>query len=175
MQKTNIVLVGFMGTGKTAVGELLAGQLGKTLVDMDSMIAEREGKSIPRIFAEDGEPRFRALERALVQELAGRTDLVVSTGGGIVLNAANVEDFARSGLVVCLTATAETILERVGDDTNRPLLAVEDKLGKIKELLAVRQSYYDAVPCQLATDGKSPAAVAAEICALYEPADPPDQ
>ncbi|MBN1671080.1 MAG: shikimate kinase [Kiritimatiellae bacterium] len=170
MAKANVVLVGFMGTGKTAVGRVLAEKLDKTLVDMDSMIEAREGKSIPRIFAEDGEPHFRALERKLVRELAAGRDLVVSAGGGIVLNGANIDDFSRTGLVVCLTATPATILERVGDDTNRPLLAAADKLGKIKTLLAARKPYYDAVACRVATDGKTPDQIAAEIIKAYESA-----
>lgn len=167
MREGNIVLVGFMGTGKSAVGRILAERLGRPLVDMDTLIEERQGKPIPRIFDEDGEPHFRALERVLVQELSGRTGLVISAGGGIVLDEGNIADFSRTGLVACLSACAEQILARVKNDANRPLLAVADKLGKIRELLSARKSFYDAVPFQVDTNGKSPAEVADAVLGEY--------
>ena len=89
----NIVLVGFMGSGKTTVGKLLAEQTGMPLVDMDTQIEERAGKTINEIFAQDGEPHFRALEREMAQELASKTGQIISTGGGIVLNPDNIADF----------------------------------------------------------------------------------
>ncbi len=110
----NIVLVGFMGTGKTSVGLSLAERLDLTFLDMDDIIVEREGRSIPEIFDKDGEEYFRALERAIVRELAGKDGLVVATGGGVVLNRDNVDDFERTGLLVCLSASPEVILARVG-------------------------------------------------------------
>lgn len=168
MRKANIVLVGFMGTGKSSVGQVIAGELHWQFVDMDTLIVERQGKPIPRIFAEDGEPHFRALERALVQELAAGEGLVISTGGGIVLNPKNIEDFDATGLVVCLRARPETILDRVGQDTNRPLLAVEDKLGKIRQLLEARSKLYDAIGCQVDTDGLTPHQIANVIIGTYE-------
>jgi shikimate kinase len=147
----NIVLFGFMGSGKTSVGKQLAGRLGMTFLDMDEVIEARQGKSIPRIFAEEGEPRFRALERELVKELAARRGLVVATGGGVVLNPDNVRDYAGTGLAVCLRASPEAILSRVGSDTNRPLLAVGDKMGKIRSLLDARRRFYEAIPLQIDT------------------------
>ncbi len=134
MNKRNIVLVGFMGTGKTTVGRLLSKQTGMPLVDMDSMIEERAGKAITKIFAEDGEAHFRTLERAIVRELSAKGGQVVSTGGGIVLDPDNIPDYEKSGLVVCLLASAETILERVRHDDTRPLLA-GDKQEKILQIL----------------------------------------
>ena len=89
--------------------------------------------------------------RELVQELAGQTGLVVGAGGGVVLDSRNIEDFARTGLVVCLTATAERILDRVKDDTNRPLLETDDKMQKILSLLDARSEFYNAIPCQIDT------------------------
>lgn len=162
----NLVLVGFMGTGKSATGKILAERLGRAFIDMDTTIEEREGRPIPRIFAESGEPHFRALERALVQELAARQELVVAPGGGIVLNPDNIRDFAATGRVICLRATPEMILTRVGHDPNRPLLQTDDKLGRIRDLLGKRKALYDAIPLQIETDGKSPAQVADEILAL---------
>ena len=164
----NIVLVGFMGTGKTTVGRLLAEQTGMPLVDIDAMIAERAGKSINEIFAEDGEAHFRTLEREIVKELAARDGQVISTGGGIVLNPDNIADFEKTGLVVCLLASAETVLERVQHDTTRPLLA-GDKEAKILQLLESRKPLYEAIPHKIDTNGRpSPAPTAKEIIALYE-------
>ncbi len=160
---TNLVLVGFMGSGKTATGKILAARLGRAFVDMDGVIEEREGRGIPRIFAESGEPYFRSLERALVRELAARQNLVIAPGGGIVLNPENIRDFSAAGRVVCLRASPEWILKRVGNDTNRPLLQTDDKLGRIRELLAKRQPLYDAIPLQVETDGKTPEEVAGVI------------
>ena len=148
----NIVLVGFMGTGKTSVGLSLADRLGMTFLDMDDMIVEREERTIPEIFATDGEEYFRSLERSIVRELAEREGLVVATGGGIVLNRDNIDDFERTGLVVCLSAAPEVILARVEADTNRPLLEGDDKMVKITDLLNKRQALYDAVNCQVETD-----------------------
>lgn len=164
--EANIVLVGFMGTGKTSTGQSLAARLGREFVDMDALIEAREGRSIPQIFAESGEPYFRARERELVRELAARRNLVIAPGGGIVLNPDNIRDFAATGWVICLRASPEMILKRVGNDTSRPLLQTEDKLGRIRDLLAKRQPLYDAIPLQIDTDGKSPDAVAEEILGL---------
>jgi len=163
----NIVLVGFMGTGKTCVGELLAKRLGMTFVDMDDVIVEREGKPIPQIFAEEGEPYFRSVERELVRELAGRTGQVIGTGGGVVLNADNIRDFGSAGLVVCLTAPPETILERVAHDTNRPLLAGSDKMQKIRGILDARKELYDAIPLRVETDNLTVDEVVQRIVTMY--------
>ena len=171
--KSNIILVGFMGTGKSAVGRLLARRLGLDFVDMDAVIEQRQGRRISAIFAGEGEPFFRQLERDLVRELAARSGLVIAPGGGIVLNPDNVADFARTGTVVCLKASPETILERVGGDPNRPLLQGGDKLQKIRDLLARRQALYDAIPHFVETDGLSPERVAdcvQEICRGANPA-----
>lgn len=167
MTNRNIVLAGFMGTGKTAVGRLLAEKLGMAFVDMDDIIVERAGKSIPRIFAEDGEPHFRAMERRLVCDLASERGLVIGAGGGIVTNPDNVADFEASCLVVCLNATPEAILERVAEDTNRPLLAGDDKMARITDLLEARKHLYAAIEHQVDTTGLTVDEVAAQIVALY--------
>jgi shikimate kinase len=164
----NIILVGFMGTGKSSTGKIVAERLARTFIDMDSAIEEREGKPIPRIFAEEGEPHFRALERKMVQELAARSNLVVAPGGGIELNPDNVKDFSRTGLVICFHATPKMILSRVGQDTNRPLLQGGDKLQKITDLLAKRQPLYDAIPCRIETDGLTPADVAEKVLEVFK-------
>ncbi len=161
----NIVLVGFMGTGKSSAGRILAERLGMVFIDMDDEIVRREGVSIPDIFKDRGEPAFRALERALVVELADKTGYIVSTGGGIVLNPDNIRDFSQTGRVFCLKATPEAILKRVEHDTNRPLLQGGDRLAKITELLGKRQALYDAIPDQIDTDGHKPVDTANAILA----------
>jgi len=153
----NIILVGFMGTGKSSAGRVIAAKLSMDFIDMDDEIVRREGCSIPEIFRDRGEPAFRAMERALVQELAGRSNLVISTGGGIVLNPDNIADFSKTGYVFCLQAVPDTILRRVEHDQNRPLLQGGDKLSKISELLAKRQPMYNAIPLQIDTEGHQPA------------------
>ena len=149
----NIVLVGFMGTGKTTVGKVLARRLNMTFVDMDDTIVARAGKPVTRIFAEDGEPAFRAMERALVRELSLRQGLVIGAGGGVVLNPENVADFERTGIVVCLSLAPEVILQRLADDTTRPLLAGDDKEQELREKLSARQPLYDAVKLQVDRTG----------------------
>ncbi len=168
----NIVLVGFMGTGKTTVGKLLAEQTGMPLVDMDTQIEERAGKTINEIFAQDGEPHFRALEREIAQELASKDSQIISTGGGIVLNPDNIAAFEKTGLVVCLLADADTVLDRVRHDSTRPLLA-GDKESKIVELLQSRKHLYESIPHKIDTsDRPSPGPTAQEIIDLYESNNP---
>lgn len=152
-ENTNIYLVGFMGTGKTSVGKDLANRLGMDFVDMDDVIVQRAGKTIPEIFTEDGEPHFRTIERGVAHDLAAGTGLVVATGGGVVMDNRNMDDFYRSGSVVCLSASPETILKRVAEDTNRPLLAgdLEEKLAKILPLLEKRRRHYEAIPSRVDT------------------------
>jgi shikimate kinase len=168
----NIVLVGFMGTGKTTVGRLISEQTGMPLIDMDALIEERAGKSITDIFAQDGEPHFRTLERKMVQDLALKEGQIISTGGGIVLNPDNITDFEKTGLVVCLLASAETVLDRVRHDDTRPLLA-GDKETKIIQLLETRKPLYEALVHKIDTSGRpSPNPTATEIIALYKSNNP---
>lgn len=163
----NIVLMGFMGTGKSSVGKRLASKLGMKFLDMDTVIEERAGKPIPRIFTEDGEPRFRAMERELAQELAGQHGLVIACGGGVVLNPGNVRDYSRTGLVVCLTATPEVIFERTSRARNRPLLEEQDRMKRILELLEKRKGLYAAIPNQVDTTTLTTHEVAEKILDLF--------
>ena len=167
MTKHNVILVGFMGTGKSATGLVLARKLKYRLVDMDGVIERRAGKKISRIFAEDGEKEFRQYERVLVQELAGRRGLVVAAGGGVVLNPDNIRDFSRTGVVVCLRASPEAILRRVCGHAHRPLLEEGDKRQRIVDLLEQRQPLYDAISHQVDTTELSPEAAADAIMDIY--------
>lgn len=151
--RRNIVLTGFMGTGKTTVGRVLADRLGAEFVDTDAVIEERHGP-IPVIFAEQGEARFREMERQLAAELAGRSGLVISTGGRMMVDDVNAEVLGATGTVVCLTATVDTILDRVSDGIDdRPMLADGNARDRIATLLAERAPAYARFP-QVATDGR---------------------
>ena len=167
MTARNIVLMGFMGTGKTSVGKTLATTLGLQFVDMDHVIEERAGKPITRIFAEEGEPHFRKLERALAAELSIRDGLVIACGGGVVLNPDNIRDYCRSGLVVCLTASPQSIFERTAKATHRPLLEQQDRFQRIVDLLEKRKALYAAIPHQIDTTELNTHQVADTILKLY--------
>ena len=174
----NIVLTGFMGTGKTAVGRALARRTGRDLVDTDAVVAERAGP-ISEIFDRLGEGEFRRLEREAALEAAGRTGLVVATGGATMLDPASRDALAATGDVVCLTAGVDAIVERVsagGGPASRPLLAGghpgEDLRVRVEALLAERAEGYARFP-QVDTTGLSPfeaaSAVLAAIDALLDP------
>lgn len=139
-----IVLMGFMGTGKSEVGRRLAQRLGRIFVDTDAMIVERAGKSVPAIFAEDGEVRFRTLEAEAVAEAVRRHGAVIAVGGGAVVDPANAGRLRAAGVMVHLTADPETILARVGDAPDRPLLAGGDPREAVTRLLAEREAAYTA-------------------------------
>lgn len=166
MKNKNIVLIGFMGTGKTVTGRVLADKTGMKLVDMDSIIEERQGRAISDIFATDGEAAFRAMERELAKELSQCEGLIISTGGGIVLNPDNIRDFESTGLVVCLTASTATIFDRLEHDTSRPLLS-GDKKSQIEGILKTRQPLYDAIAHQIDGDTLGPEERADRIIELY--------
>lgn len=161
----NIILVGFMGTGKTTVGRILASRLKKKFVDMDDVLEERAGKAISLIFSEDGEPYFRNMERKLVQELAANSNQVIAAGGGIVLNPDNITDFSRSGRVICLLASENEILRRVSASTVRPLLEQGDKLQNIKKIMEQRRPLYESINDRVNTSGFTPEQVADKIMA----------
>ena len=144
MYYRHIVLTGFMGTGKSTVGRLLAGRLGRGFVDTDALIEARCGRTIPDLFAEKGEVAFRAWESAVAQELAQETGLVIATGGGMMLNEANAAALSHESLVICLMANPATILARVQAlPGQRPLLDIPDPLTRIQTLLNQRAAVYN--------------------------------
>ena len=161
-----VVLTGFMGTGKTAVGRRLAERLGWPLIDTDALLEERLGMSIAEVFTQHGEPYFRQQEQAVLAEAARMDKVVVATGGGALLSEENRALFDANSLVVCLTATPEEIIKRLDGDASRPLLAGEDRLGRVRTLQAERAPQYAAIPCHIDTTGRAVDEIAEEILAL---------
>lgn len=159
----NIVLTGFMGTGKTTVGRALAKKLHMRLVDVDEEIEKDQKMSINDIFGRQGEPYFREIETAMIKKLSQEKNIIISTGGGAVLKKENMEALKENGIVFCLNARVETILERTGRNENRPLLKVSNPKEKINELLAFRKPFYEQAGIMIETDGKSPIEVVQEI------------
>lgn len=158
------MLTGFMGTGKTTVGQLLADRLGYRFVDTDVIIEERHGP-ITEIFASRGEAGFRAIEREVAAELAERRGLVVATGGRMMLDPDNQATLGSTGPVYCLTAPVEELLDRILADRSpieRPLLAGDDPAGRIRQLLAERAPLYGRFP-QIDTSGRSPEDIAEQL------------
>jgi shikimate kinase len=160
----NLVLIGFMGTGKTVVGKRLAHRLGRKFLDTDTLIEMVAGKTIPQIFAQDGEIRFRSEERLVIQKLSHQEDLVIATGGGAVLNPENIADLKRNGILICLTAEPKVIYQRVKGKRHRPLLnKKEDLLGQIEELLARRKPFYRVADYTIDTSSREPDQIVDEI------------
>ena len=142
--KSNIALIGFMGTGKTAVGKVLAEKLDKQFIELDALIEQRAGKTIPEIFQQDGEIAFRELEIEATRDAAEKENTVIACGGGVVLNQINIERLRRKSVIVYLTASPEAIMERTSSDKNeRPLLVAEDKAAEVGRLLKFRQPFYE--------------------------------
>ena len=159
----NIVLTGFMGTGKTAVGKKLSRLLNMELVDVDTEIEKSQKMTVKEIFKNFGEPRFREIETEMIKKLSGKENIIISTGGGAVLKQENMDILREKGIIVCLMAKPETILSRTSHNSNRPLLHVEDPFGKINELLNFRKPFYERADIMIDTEGKTPILIAEEI------------
>lgn len=157
----NLIITGFMGTGKTTVGVLVAEALERPFYDMDTAITHRTGLTIPRIFAQKSEPFFRAIERGIIHELALQRGLVISTGGGALIHDDNLAVIQQSGIVICLTADEATIEARLRTSDLRPLA------GEWRALLAKRREQYARIPRQIDTSDKTPQTVAQEIIDLW--------
>jgi shikimate kinase len=166
----NIALVGFMGVGKSTVGHALASLLRFDFVDTDRVIEQRAGRRVTDIFAQQGEAHFRELEAALTQELEERRGVVISTGGGLVTNPANVESLRRHAFIVCLWASPQVILKRVQHQTHRPLLQAPDPLTRIQELLTARRPAYQKSDHLLLVDCRSPVETARLVAGAFRKA-----
>lgn len=157
----NIILIGFMGAGKSTVSDFLSTMFDMRLVEMDQEIAEREEMSIPDIFATYGEEYFRRLETKLLKELQSEKNCIISCGGGVAMREENVVEMKKNGKVVLLTASPETIYERVKDSDDRPLLKGNNSVEFISELMEKRREKYEAAAdLVVQTDGKT----VLEIC-----------
>ena len=152
-----------MGSGKSSVGRLVADVLHFTFLDTDNVIEARAGKSVGDIFAQDGEPAFRLLERRIVEELTRREKTVIATGGGLPADPANLASLKTHALVICLWASPETIWERVRSHDHRPLLNEADPLAKIRELLAAREAHYRQADVLVNTEMRSAREVAQHV------------
>jgi shikimate kinase len=164
----NLVLVGFMGCGKTTVGNWVAARLGKSFVDMDALIEQRVGKSIAEIFSSEGEGNFRQLERALVQELAAGSDQIIAAGGGVVLNPENLRDFQQSSVVIALLVSASAAHQRTKAQRHRPLLEGANRWIELRRLHKQRAPLYEAIPLRVDTTDKGIETVVTEVIALYK-------
>lgn len=152
-----------MGTGKTEVGRELSHLKGMKLIDIDTEIEKSEKMSINDIFKDYGEERFREIEAEMIEKISRQENMIISTGGGAVLRAMNMDNLKRKGIVICLTATPETILMRTSSTDERPLLRVENPFAKITELLECRRPYYERADLIIDTEGKTPLQIAEEI------------
>lgn len=142
--KNSVALIGFMGTGKTVVGEALSKRLNKRFIELDSLIERRAGKPIPEIFRQDGEIAFRELEIEVIKEVSKEKNLVIACGGGVVLNKINIDRLKQESIIVYLAASPGAILKRVlSDGETRPLLNVSDKAAEIRELIRFRKPFYE--------------------------------
>ena len=158
-----IFLTGFMGTGKSTVGLLLAKRIGYCFIDLDEMISEEAGANIPEIFAKSGEEGFRDMETSMLRRLADRDGLIISTGGGAVLRDENRRIMRDAGHVINLTASVDALSERLADDDSRPLLQCDEPIERIITLLAQREPMYRDCDVQIDTSHKSPDEILDEI------------
>ena len=172
----NIVLIGFMGAGKSTISDFLRTVFAMEIVEMDQIIAERQGMSISDIFETYGEEYFRDLETNLLIEMQSRTNMVISCGGGVPMRERNVVEMKKNGRVVLLTAKPETILERVKDNHDRPLLEGNKTVPYIAQLMEKRREKYEAAAdIVIETDGKSELQICEELVQSLRTLDTEDQ
>ncbi len=166
MAHKNIVLAGFMGTGKSTVGRIVAQQLGWRFADTDALITRRAGRSIAQIFADDGEAGFRQLEAAACCDVAAGCHCVIAVGGGALLDPDVRRIVAERAVLINLRCDLDTIIRRVGHDPARPLFSPERE--RLARLFESRGAHYDSLPHQIDTTHMSPQAVAERVIALWQ-------
>ena len=159
----NIVLTGFMGTGKTTIGRELSKMLHMRLIDIDAEIEKAQKMKINEIFRIYGEQHFRDVETDMIKKLSSEKNIIISTGGGAVLRDENMEALKENGIIFCLNACTETIMERTSRSEDRPLLKVEKPKEKISEMLSYRRPFYEKAGIMIETDSKTPLEVVREI------------
>ena len=165
--ETNLYFVGFMGTGKTTVGHAVAQRMGYKLLDSDVEIERKAGKSIPDIFANEGEPAFRVLERDFIEHGHPARKCVVACGGGLVVQPGMLELLKSKGVVICLQASLETILKRTQGSRHRPLLNVDDPMERIRTLYAAREPIYRQAGTVILTDGRPLSEIVTHVIRTY--------
>ena len=165
----NIYIVGFMGTGKTAVGREVARSKKWRFLDLDELIELKEKAAIADIFAKKGEPYFRKLEKKVLKEASAQKNFVVACGGGIVSDKDNINIMKETGIIVCLEASPEAILKRTSGYTHRPLLNVDDPKKQIGLLLKLRAPYYALADRAIDTSAISIAEAAGRILKIIPP------
>ena len=163
MSGTNIVLTGFMGSGKTAAGKILAGKLGIIFTDIDRLIEKEQGMPISEIFSRLGEDYFRNLEKEMVNKISEQKNQVIATGGGVVLNPENMANLRKNGTIIWLAVSAEAVRKRTKSDEGRPLLQVTYPEKTIEELLSFRESLYAKADFKVETSNLSIDEVVREI------------
>ncbi len=168
--KENVILIGFMGVGKTSLGKLLASKLGRGFVDLDEKIEHDAGMSIPQIFETYGEKYFRELEKNAVKEVSTRRNIVIATGGGTVKDEENLQLLKNSGVIICLTTEPEEIYRRTARQGERPVLdgGGSERLETIKKLLAEREKFYKQADYQIDTTDWSPLQIVNNICEKFK-------
>lgn len=163
----NLVLAGFMGVGKSATARRVAAMTGLTFYDLDGIVEARAGVSVPEIFAAEGETGFRRREAEAVGQVVSRQGFVLAVGGGTLLNEASFEALNAAGLLVCLTARPETIVQRLRHDDSRPLLRGPDRVERLRRLMRERRGVYARIFRRVATDRRSVEEVAGEVVRLW--------
>lgn len=164
---TNLYLVGFMGTGKSTVGRQVARQLGFQFLDSDHEIERVAGKPVAKIFAEEGEPRFRALEREFIEHGHPAQRGIIACGGGLVVPPGMLELLHARGVVICLHAPIDTILKRTMHTNHRPLLQVDDREKRLRELYAQREEIYRRTGTMVLTDSRPLREITGHVLRVY--------
>ncbi len=162
----NIVLIGFMGSGKSVVAKRLAAQLKRKVLSTDGLIIKREGKSIAKIFRDSGEDDFRRCEREVIADIAQKENVIIDCGGGAVLDKENLTKLKEKGILFYLDATPEVIYQRIKKQRHRPLLNCPNPMDRIEELLTARRPFYEKADHVINTDGKSAQQACKEIVAI---------
>lgn len=166
-KNSNIVLCGFMGSGKSTVGKLLSDRLCMRLIDTDSYIEMKEEMTISEIFAQKGEEYFRNLELEVCRELSGMKNCIISTGGGTLLKECNVREIKKGGVVYFLNVSPSSVLKRLKHDTTRPLLQREDKETAVRELLTQRLPLYKKAADYVINADEPPKKVCSQILEIH--------
>lgn len=165
-RRKNLIICGFMGVGKSAVGKAVSNDLGLDFIDTDELIERKQNKNIADIFHEDGEECFRAIEKTIVSALPD-FGVVIAVGGGMIVDPESFESLSEIGIMILLTATADTICRRIRAKKTRPLLSGDDLKAKVEKLISQRKVVYDKILIRIATDNLSVEEVCREIMVVY--------